>query len=120
MVKFITGGDMTIPPLALRRAPAFLRVVHDPAEDAWDALDQLTDTPELWEDVYAFRLVGPSGFVHLDYTERETGRRKGMTWATGEYVLVAPQPSAMTLRDTGAWRAWATEQQKSRIAETES
>jgi len=106
MIRFLDGPAAILPHgLLLRRAPTFLRVVVGPHE--WNALDLLTDTPEHNETIYAYQLVGKSGWVHLDYTDRITRRRKGVTYPTGDYRLCDPQPDEATMRDNSLWQAWA-------------
>ena len=106
MTNFLDGPAAGVV-LALSRAPRYLRVVHNPVEshrDGWDALDQLSDCPKSNETVYAYRMVGDYGSVHLDYTEK--GKRKGKTLTTAEYEFIAEQPSQNILRDTTQWQTW--------------
>lgn len=106
MTKFLDGPAVGVV-LALSRAPRYLRVVHNSIEsyrDGWDALDQLADRPKSDETVYAYRMKGDYGSVHIDYMAN--GKRKGKTLVTAEYEFIAEQPSQDILRDTTQWQAW--------------
>lgn len=106
MTSFLDGPATGVV-LALSRAPRYLRAVHNPIEshrDGWDALDQLNDRPKSDETVYAYRMVGDSGSVHIDYTEK--GKRKGKTLVTAEYAFIPDQPSQEILRDSTLWQEW--------------
>ena len=89
-------------PLALKRAPALLRVVVDPAGGV-DALDQLTDVPRLDEAIVVYRrLAIEPGVVTF------SGGR-GCAWFNrARYGLVdVPQPDDEEVRGATAWRSWA-------------
>lgn len=106
--KFLDGPAMGVV-LELQRAPLFLRVVADTHE--FDALDLLTDKPELGEVIHAYRRVADDGWIHLDYTEKKTGRRKGKTIHSATYAVLDPQPPEDVLRDTAKWREFCTQEQ---------
>jgi hypothetical protein len=91
--------------LNLRRAPLFLRLVQDLA-GAWDALDQLHDTPRPDETIVVYRLVSNDGPIHLNMRGRQ-GRRCGGTFQRATYAVVEEQPDDATLRTTASWRQWA-------------
>jgi hypothetical protein len=100
-------------PLTLRRVPRFLRfVVRGTDWATLDALDQLDDEPAAGETVIAAEKADESS-VHLDYTERKTGRRRGLWERTATYAPVADPPADDVLRDTAKWQAWCL----ARIAE---
>ena len=112
MTGFLDGPakDQT---LCLRRCPLFLRVTSRRKRDGgatFDALDSLADAPADDEAIYTYRRVGGVGSVHLDYTEKKTGRRKGVTYATGEYRIHEPQPPDEVMRDRDQWRQWCLAQ----------
>lgn len=109
MIRFIDGPAQGCQGFCLQRAPLYLRVVQS-AEGEWDALDQPGDSPREGETVHAYLRVGPAGSVHVQRSG-PGGRGRQCSWyATGEYVLVAPQPDQDVLRDTTAWQEWATAQ----------
>lgn len=103
MTRF-TSGPAAGAILNLVRAPLFLRVVGSGGK--WDALDQPADAPREGEAVHAYRRLSKDGTVHLDYTEKGTGRRRGVTLAMATYGHLAEQPADAVLRDNGLWRAW--------------
>lgn len=106
MSTFIDGPakDET---LMLRRAPHFLRVVHN-GKGEWDALDQLHDKPTADEQIYVYRLQGEATRLHLCVR----GKNRGASgwYERGEYVLHDPQPSDEVMRDNDRWQAWAVEE----------
>lgn len=92
--------------LMLKRAPLFLRAVRKrtliEGQGEWDALDQLTDTPEPDEEIIAYRRHRRPGWVHIN-----TGRKPGGGFYTvAEYRVVPAQPDDATLRDRARWQAW--------------
>lgn len=105
MTTFLDGPAKGVV-LWLQRAPLYLRAVRKGEGTAgkWDALDLLDDAPEPGETIFAYRLVGAHGMVHIDRTVK--GRRVGSWHTTGEYRLVESQPGDATMRDRAAWRAW--------------
>lgn len=105
MVSFLDGPAQGVH-LTLQRTPTYLRVVRrsEAGKFVWDALDQLTDTPQLDETCFAYCLVGGTGVCHIDYTEK--GKRKGLWCKVATYCVCDPQPNDETMRDTSLWRAW--------------
>lgn len=105
MIRFLDGpaaGQV----LQVRRAPIYLRVAIEAGEV--DALDQAEDTPKPTEMLYAYRLKGKAGWVHM--LVRGENRDRGGYWATGEYEFIDPQPGDATMRNKADWQAWATAQ----------
>jgi hypothetical protein len=93
------GVDLTFD---LRLAPTFLRVVQSP--NRWDALDQPDDVPEPGEHVYVYSIVpGTWSQIHV----RAHKRSASGCWQSGDYRWV-PDAPVEVLRDTTAWRVWAT------------
>lgn len=91
--------------LNLARAPLFLRVVIDSRDNKVDALDQLTDEPNLCEQVHVYRLAEPvsRGFA--------CSRGRGCsTFIVAKYLLHDEQPSDAVARDREAWPVWAKQQ----------
>lgn len=91
------GGPAGGATLLLRRAPVFLRVVIGPRGKV-DALDQLEDVPADGETVHVYERFGPRGHVCL---------RPGGCHEYGTYRHL-PHVDGELLRDTAAWRAWAS------------
>jgi hypothetical protein len=104
----LTDGPAAGQTLLLRRAPLYLRVVFNLATRKWDGLDQLGDTPQPGELIYAYRRVAKPGSCMLDWTEK--GRRRGGCFAVASYAVVADPPDEATLRATEAWRQWCWDQ----------
>ena len=108
MLRFL-DGPAAGKTLMCVRAPKYLRVVRD-TTGAWDALDQLSDTPELGEAIFAYCLEGKAGSVHLQLSG-PGGRGRRCRWEqTGDYRLCPEQPAYAVMRDTESWRRWAQEQ----------
>jgi len=83
--------------LALRRAPALLRVVVD-EDGTVDALDQLEDEPRPGERVHVYvRVKSPA---HVCSSDRGC-------FEVAEYEHV-PDVDGEQLRATSAWREWCT------------
>ncbi len=105
MTRFLDGpaaGQL----LMLKRAPVFLRVVQDRG-GKWDALDQLSDTPQPGETVTIYRKVfGSGGSAFVDGRDLKTGKRWGGLFQSGDYRVVAEQPAAEVTRDTAKWQEW--------------
>ncbi len=89
--------------LMLKRAARFLRVVE--ANGKWDALDQLFDTPEPTETLYAYEIIGPPGMCHLN-----CGRDGGSWYPIATYRFVKVQPADAEMRSTEAWGKWCEQQ----------
>jgi hypothetical protein len=106
LVSF-ADGPVAGATLELRRAPALLRVVIDPAGGV-DALDLLEDVPRLDEAIVVYRrLARPGGLVHVNRS-RSAG---GCAWyqRVSYGLLEGPQPEDEAVRGATAWRAWAIE-----------
>jgi hypothetical protein len=93
--------------LRLMRAPYYLRVCVGPLLDDTDdrpnidALDQFDDLPRAHEQLFAYRLTGPAGWMHV----KASGGRGGFqTMAT--YRLVEKQPTDAQMRTNEAWALW--------------
>lgn len=98
--------------LDLERVPKYIRAVHatSPPDGIgeWDALDQLDDEPVEDESITVFRLHEKSN-MHIEYTDKKTGRRCGKWLSLATYRLHSEQPGNAA-RDNDAWRKWATDQ----------
>jgi hypothetical protein len=108
MIRFLDGPAMG-QSLELKRTPRFLRVVHS-AAGTWDALDLIADVPREDETIHVYQIDGQAGFMHLDYTERRTGRLRSKTYLTADYRYYPVQPDDATARDTASWQAWCAGQ----------
>ena len=109
MIRF-RGGPADEQVLMLTRAPLLLRVTQSPAGE-FDALDQLYDTPNPDEKLFAYRRVGDAGTCHLKMGGKA---KKGSGWyATAEYTFYEPQPEDDTMRSLDPWRTWAAHAAKS-------
>jgi len=89
--------------LMLGRAPIFLRVVE--WAGAFDALDQIDDTPEPEETIHVYQRVGEPGRMHV---HRSGG--KGGWFTVAEYAVLPEQPDEDEVRRTDAWQAWCRRQ----------
>lgn len=92
--------------LTLKRVPKYLRFTCGGltgCSRSWDALDQLDDTPQPHERIFAAVRKG-QGSVHLDRIVK--GKRVGEWYTTADYELIDPQPSDETMRSTELWHAW--------------
>lgn len=96
MTTFTDGPAAGIS-LMIRRLPTVLRVVRDP-QGKWDALDQLTDLPDINEQICVYRLKKVVGKVCL---------RPGGCYPIGEYEYITDQPDDETARSIRKWRVWA-------------
>jgi hypothetical protein len=107
MTKF-RGGPLDGYVLELSRSPLYLRACVGPG-GKHDALDQLNDTPAADERLTVYRRNGKASHIHIDYTDRATGRRRGRNIAYAEYIVLPDdeQPPEEVMRDTAAWREWA-------------
>ncbi len=83
----------------LKRAPYFLRVVEENEE--FDALDMGTDSPRRGEKIYAYRMVGEPGWMHIN-----ARRGAGGFFTTAEYQMVPEQPTDQEMRTLPAWHKW--------------
>lgn len=103
------GGPLDGKTLSHSRAPLFLRVTVD--GDVFDVLDLLTDEPKPQESVHVYRRVSEVMRSHLLFR----GRLKHLTgwYEHGEYEHV-PDVDGESVRDTEAWRRWATAQTERR------
>lgn len=93
------GGPAAGVTLMLRRAPIYLRVTR--SAEGFDALDLLKDEPAEGEELFAYKLAGKPGAVHIDFT-----RRSSAWFTVARYVWVAEQPAQEVMRSRSRWRAW--------------
>lgn len=93
---------------AVKRAPLYLRAVLDTQTGEKDVLDQLTDSPTAFEEVWVYKLEGEAGMVHLNFGSGRSGRRTGF-YATGTYHHL-PNVVGGELRSEMAWRTWVAAQ----------
>lgn len=101
MIRLLDGPCAGSYPV--KRAPPFLRAVTTAGGDK-DVLDQVDDEPAAQESVHVYQLQGEAGWVHLN-----TARRHGRGfYAIGDYRH-RPDVDGEALRQTEAWRQWATE-----------
>jgi len=110
MTTFLDGhADGVV--LQLSRSPVFLRVVmhFKNNKPVWDALDQLEDEPEDFENIWVYRLQSKDGFAHIDSRDSR-GRRVGRNVALATYRLNPEQPADQVLRDTKSWQEWCRRQ----------
>lgn len=89
--------------LMLRRSPYFLRVTYNGKE--YDALDQLTDTPEPGETLHLYRITALPSWCHI-----RASKGAGGMYSMANYAFVTPQPPDAIMRDNDAWRKWVSEQ----------
>jgi hypothetical protein len=88
--------------LMLRRSPYFLRVTYDGKD--YDALDQLSDTPEPGETIHLYRITAAPNWCHIRAT------KGGGMYSMGNYQFVTPQPPDAIMRDNEAFAKWCGEQ----------
>jgi hypothetical protein len=108
MTRF-TDGPAINTILDLERSPLFLRVVVATSADGVqtvDALDKLDDVPHKDEAIHAYFKVADDGWMHLSYTEKKTGRRRGRTVKSATYTLYSNQPTDDVMRLAEKWREW--------------
>lgn len=106
MITFLDGPAAGVANgLLLRRAPEFLRVVHNTARNTWDALDQLDATPQDDETVHVYRLEGDVAWIHINRDRRHGGSG---TFVAAAYFYYGQQPEPEFARETAKWRGWAT------------
>lgn len=107
VVEFIDGpaaGES----LALRRIPVLLRVVQSRA-GKWDALDQLDDEPKPTETIFLYRRRDDLGITHYFVCSRGRGKRESGVYWNAKYAVLPEQPTDEEVRETAAWRQWATD-----------
>lgn len=105
LCRFV-GGPAEGQALQLERAPILLRVTRD-RTGAWDALDQLTDTPRPDEQIFVYRTDGePSGWVHIARDRRAGGHFMGRLQA---YRIFDAAPPQAAVRELASWQSWARE-----------
>ena len=93
--------------LMLRRSPLFLRVVTDPKhKDRFDALDQIDDKPEEFENLTAYVRIGRVGYAFVDFSGKEKHKSGRYTYATYVVVPASDQPEDNVMRDNFLWQAW--------------
>lgn len=100
MTKFENGPAHGVT-LMLKRAPTYLRVVMN-SQGNFDALDQLHDTPTKEESLFAYKLHGSVGSVHLN----TGGKPGGGLFTVATYQYVESQPLDETMRCKQNWWAW--------------
>ncbi len=105
MSRFLDGPAAGVH-LDHARAPAYLRVVQ--AGQAWDVLDQVDDQPRRGEVVHVYELVPGSRIGPIHVCRRGRGARSG--WISSGDYRHRPDVDGETVRETAAWRAWATAQ----------
>lgn len=106
MTKF-EDGPAAGETLKLRRSPLFLRVVTDPRHDnRIDALDQIDDKPEEFENLTAYVRVGKVGGIFMDFGGKD--KHKSGRYAYATYVVIPDddQPEDHVMRDNFKWQAW--------------
>jgi hypothetical protein len=106
MVTFL-DGPAKCETLQLRRVPQLLRVVRS-RQGEWDALDQLDDEPKATETIVVYRRrddLQVSRYHILTGRPRRAG--SGFYWMAS-YSVLPDQPADDQVRETAAWRAWAT------------
>jgi hypothetical protein len=114
MLKFLDGPAVG-QTLMCARAPLFLRVTKK--GDVWDALDQIGEEPAKDEEVLVYIQVGGKpGSVHYSGVGKD-GKKFGRTEQVADYKAYDPSilgtgPDDVTVRDTKAWQAWATEKRE--------
>lgn len=102
MIRF-DDGPAVGQTLLLYRAPRFLRVVDDGSK--WDALDQLDDTPEPNEMIYAYEVHGEVGRCHLYFGGKDRGRSGWYAMANYRFIADRP-PTDAVMREYEPWRKW--------------
>jgi hypothetical protein len=93
---------------AVKRAPLYLRAILNTLTGEKDVLDQLTDRPDDFEEVWVYKLEGEAGMVHLNFGSGRGGHRTGF-YATGTYHHL-PDVVGGELRSEMAWRTWVAAQ----------
>jgi len=106
MTKFF-NGPAAGQTLMLHRTPIFLRVCEKGGK--FDALDQLTDTPEPGETLTVYRVVERTGIVHLNIRGG-----KGGFFPIAGYQVCEEQPDQTVMRDTRLWQNWCKAEIKRR------
>lgn len=98
MTTFLDGPAMG-QNLVLKRAPSFLRVVHNRVSGIYDALDIPEDEAGPNEDVYVYVLSQEPGRCHV--LKRPTGSG---WYIIAQYKLCPEQP--LSVRDNNVWHEW--------------
>jgi hypothetical protein len=101
-------------PLLLQRTPKYLRFVKS-LDGAWDALDQIEDSPSADEVVVVGVLDSWTG-LHIDRVDPKTRRRGGEWHKMVTYKLPPSQPPSEVLRDNQRWQEWAMSQDQQQRA----
>lgn len=104
--KFI-GGPLDGKVINFTRAPALLRATKMRGQERYDVLDQLDDEPNMFEELYCYRILCQPTYGFIDKTD-EQGRRVGCQTAFAEYQFYEHQPSDDIMRDNKKWAQWAT------------
>lgn len=86
--------------LMLKRAPRFLRVVQSQKSGAWDALNELMDTPQPEEKLFAYESVGQPAYAFVD------GTKCHGCYAIAAYRFISEQPPDAVMRNSDIWGAW--------------
>ena len=105
MIEFVDGPAAGVK-LRLRRAPILLRAVRS-ARGAWDALDQLDDTPREGESITVYLRATEVGWMHI--LVRGKNRAAGGVYLTARYRVLQEQPEQDQVRETVDWWAWVEE-----------
>lgn len=108
MTRF-TDGPAAGRTLSLARQPHFLRVVVDWTGKV-DALDQLEDTAEPAEKLFAYKKLPGDTVMFIDGTRG--GRRAGWVEKLSNYSMLEKQPDDAAMRSNEQWREWCKEQPK--------
>lgn len=85
--------------LMLKRSPKYLRVVRDKV-GTWDALDQLGDSAESTESIWAYELAELRGHAFVD------GPKCHGCYPLANYRLALNPPTEEVMRDLNLWELW--------------
>ena len=119
MIKLLNGPAAGVF-LDCKRAPRYLRVVESPEmatpNHRWDALDQLSDTPEPHETIHVYQWVKhvDMGPVHIDGVRNGRRFAQWMSSAADHYRHLGwlSEELRESFRDNAAWRAWCIRNQE--------
>jgi hypothetical protein len=103
-VSLFLDGPAAGATLSLRRAPYLLRVIVD-TSGGIDALDQLDDEPTEEEEVFVYALAAPPQKAHVCYGGKDRHRSGWFEFGIYRHL---PDVDGERLRETTAWRVWAT------------